>query len=383
MYGITDEDREFINTKLKSQREFLKEHELKTISANLAPDKYIAELRNRVDCLTAQSLDSGLIPIFITITLPSEYHINSKKYVGYTAKDGNKELYRLWKLLLGHRALKDSEYHYVQTKEPHKDGTPHQHCLMFIQSDRLERFENAFKNLMKRNEIKQYKFKKEFISDKYNNAVKSVIAYVLKYIFKTFKSFKDGKIGDVGFWYIKHKIRRVTLSRSHVPLYIFRKINYAKKWQDMIKVTKLYNYGAIITSQHKLMICHLYMDENGDFNDDNLWMRRDWTKKSERIRLKYQKRKDAKREYIPLIIDDEEYLLNLDTNKYSKKIIIPAYMRDYELINYYKYLNYNFDYLDIDLVHYGITKNECIDRGLIFEEKVSLNDYNLDFDEIS
>jgi hypothetical protein len=232
---------------------------------------------------------------------------------------------------------------------------------------------------MKKNEIKQYKFKKEFISEKYNNAVTSVIAYVLKYIFKTFESFKYGKIGDVGYWYIKHKIRRVTLSRSHIPLYLYRKINYQKKYQDLKRVTNIYKDGAIVTSEHKLIIMHIYNDKNGDLQDDYLWVKRDWTKKSERIRLKYKRRKEAKRAYIPLIIDDEEYLLNLDTNKYSKKIIIPAYLSDYELYNYYNYLNYNFDLLDIDLVHYGIVKNECINRGIVFEDKISLNDYNIEF----
>ncbi len=47
-------------------------------------------------------------------------------------------------------------------------------------------------------------------------------------------------------------------------------------------------------------------------------------------------------------------------------------MNDIELINYYKSL----DIETVDLVHFGITQNECIKRGLIDGEIQSLNDFN-------
>ena len=50
-------------------------------------------------------------------------------------------------------------------------------------------------------------------------------------------------------------------------------------------------------------------------------------------------------------------------------------MKDFELINYYNSLNIE----TVDLVHFGITQNECIKRGLIDDTQIqSLNDFNTD-----
>ena len=50
-------------------------------------------------------------------------------------------------------------------------------------------------------------------------------------------------------------------------------------------------------------------------------------------------------------------------------------MKDYELTNYYQSL----DTEEVEsLVHFGITQNECIKRGLIDGKIQSLNDFNTD-----
>ncbi len=85
MYGLTKKNRSDVLDKIEKQKDFLYSHyiELNGEKVQLASffkntfinaDRYIAELQNRVWSLVNYAEDRGLVNVFITLTLPSEYH---------------------------------------------------------------------------------------------------------------------------------------------------------------------------------------------------------------------------------------------------------------------------------------------------------------------
>jgi hypothetical protein len=376
MYGITVDDIREIDEKINKQIKFFSDNGLSAMGANVAPEKYLAELNNRVNALTKQSFEKNLKPVFITITCPSEYHPSSSVYKGYSVREANKKLYSIWNKVIQSRVMRESDYEYIQTKEPHKSGVPHLHAVFFIEEEKLQRFKRIFENEMKRQNIKQYKFKSEFESDKYKRKISAVVAYILKYIFKTFRNSKTGEMSLSAYWYVKHRIRRVTFSRTLVPLRVFRRINYRKEFQDMYKVTKDWFDGRIRETVKRLNIDYLYTDDNLEVQEVGLWIKPDQLIST--IRKRFKVRYHEKFEpIIPIIIDGVKYQYNLVSQKVLKPSVCPALLPDWKLLNYYHSLDPEDE--NITLLHYGITKNECIRRGLISGTICSLNDFNIWF----
>ena len=376
MYGINEADIVEIDAKIEKQKRFLEENNLSAIGANINPEKYLAELNNRVNALTKFAFERNLKPVFITITLPSEYHPSSKRYNGASFQDANRQLYTIWARLLRSRVLCDAQYDYIQTKEPHKSGVPHLHAVFYIEEKYLDRFKRVFENEMKRQNIKRYEFKTEFKSDKYNRKTSAVVAYILKYIFKTFRNSKTGEMSLAAYWYVKHRIRRVTMSRSLVPLRVFRRINYKKEFQDIYKVSKDWFDGRIREGCTRVNIDYLWSDDDRNVYEDSLWIKPDQLLSNLRKRFKVRYRKKSE-PIIPLIIDGVKYYFNTVNQKIlQKNIVFPALLSDWKLLNYYRSLDPDNE--KISLLHYGVTQNECIRRGLVSMPLQNLNDYNLE-----
>ncbi len=375
MYGISNEDIKTIDEKIEKQKRYIEENSLSSYGANVNPARYLAELNNRVNALTKLAFEDDLKPVFITITLPSSFHPSSSKYEGYTINESNKKLYQIWQALINSRVIKSSKYHYIQTKEPHKSGVPHLHAVFFIEDQYLDRFKNVFENEMKRQNIKRYEFKTEFKTDKYNRKISAVVAYILKYIFKTFRNSKTGEMSLVNYWYVKHRIRRVMMSRSLIPLRVFRRINYKKEFQDMYKATKDWFDGRIRETVKRLNIDYLYTDDNYEVQEKGLWIKPNQLISNirKRFNVKYKSHFEP---IIPIVIDGVQKRYNLVSGKVLKSAVFPALLPDWKLLNYYYSLNPDDE--KVSLVHFGITQNECIKRGLIKGEIYSLNDFNLD-----
>ena len=66
------------------------------MNANLSPQRYYAEVSNRVNTLFKLSKELDLVPAFLTITAPSEYHNSSKYYNGSTPRETALYLSELW-----------------------------------------------------------------------------------------------------------------------------------------------------------------------------------------------------------------------------------------------------------------------------------------------
>lgn len=85
------------------------------------------------------------VALFVTITAPSRYHPvlsisgqQNPNWMGESIKDAQQHLVRCWaqyRAALSHREIKP---YGIRVAEPHHDGTPHWHILMFIQRKQLK-----------------------------------------------------------------------------------------------------------------------------------------------------------------------------------------------------------------------------------------------------
>ena len=258
-YGLSKYDLYNVTEKLKRQKDFLdfsfiydRINRTKIplsdifISANHSPHRYYSEIQNRVNTLSTIAKQKGLKAIFMTLTLPSEYHkhkllhrrgikdvlIANPKYNGISAKDAVKELTRMFARLRHDRALKDGltkeNRIYFRVNEPHKDGTPHTHILMFVPVDRVTRIKKAFKHL--------FDERANDIQDDIQNST----SYVMKYINKTLPLSKQEKLSEkdkyLNAWYSHNRVIRFHCSRTLAPLSIYRLVHSR---YSLLALTKL------------------------------------------------------------------------------------------------------------------------------------------------
>lgn len=213
------------------------------ISANHSPHRYYSEIQNRVNTLTKVAEQRGLKPLFMTLTLPSEYHIAkttkkgtliaNPKYDGIEPKEAVKSLTKMFARLRQDRSLKElskEDRVYFRVNEPHKDGTPHTHILMFVPSDRIERVKKAFKRLF------------DIRGNDIQDDIKGSTAYIMKYINKTLPLSKNKKLSTkeeyLNAWYSHNRVTRFNSSRTLAPLSLYRLLHTK---YSMYALTKLIN----------------------------------------------------------------------------------------------------------------------------------------------
>lgn len=262
-YGLSIVDLNIVQKKIKAQKNFLEFSFLYdrinrtriplsdiVISAYHSPERYYSEIQNRVNTLEKIANQRKLKPLFMTLTLPSEYHrykttksgklIENPSYNGTKVKESVKILTKMFAKLRQDRSLKElskEERIYFRVNEPHKDGTPHTHILMFVPSDRIERIKNAYLRLFdnRANDI-------QIITDNINNSV----AYVMKYINKTLPLSKKGTLSEkekyLNAWYSKNRIVRFNSSKTLAPLGLYRLLHNRF---SMFALTKLVNEKSL------------------------------------------------------------------------------------------------------------------------------------------
>lgn len=237
-YGLSAFDLAMVKEKLRKQSNFLEysyvvnnqtgeRFSLKDciVSSNHNPQRYYGEIQNRINTLEREAVNAGLTPVFITMTLPSAFHkmktfkgklIPNPKFNGTTPKEAVKVLTKELAKLRQDRSLKELSKHqrmYYRVNEPHKDGTPHTHILLFIPKDQIDRVEIAFKRLFNQK------------GNKFEKNIRSASSYIMKYINKTLPMSKE-QISEqdqyINAWYVKHRVNRFCSSRSMAPMYLYR-----------------------------------------------------------------------------------------------------------------------------------------------------------------
>ena len=280
-YGISAIDKKDIDTKILNTLNFYKNSYIEingekqisffdfSTSANIQSSRYHAELYNRIKTMREFADELGFdTPIFITLTAPSYLKplkqvklgkskniklVDNPKFCGDLnfVKLARDYIANSWRSFLRQRIFKDikNEFHqnimYLKVFEPHLDGCPHCHIVAFVPSKFKDRFVNLAQNYFKT---------KTDIKSEFDDNGGGVIAYLLKYVLKSFKNGKNGELCDIAYWYIKYEIRRFSTSRTLIPMYLYRKIRHNLEMQDLKQMTNLFRDGFVS--------CDLIADNN-------------------------------------------------------------------------------------------------------------------------
>ncbi|MES9910747.1 MAG: replication endonuclease [Candidatus Thiodiazotropha sp.] len=116
-------------------------------------DKFF-DLLNKIDGIDVLAKERGMVSFFITLTLEEEWHPNPKykkkghSWNGKSPKQAQDELAFRWKKIresLKNSGLLAKEYPNFRVVEPHKDGCPHWHVLVWIKKENLEKLKRPVK----------------------------------------------------------------------------------------------------------------------------------------------------------------------------------------------------------------------------------------------
>lgn len=449
MFGLIEQDLKNIQSKIDNQSNYLDTNffttdsgQIKTLrdvsfSANHSI-RYYAQLSNKIDTISKHALSDGMDSYFLTMTLDGFYRdLHRGDYRRFNAfseqkqkdilkyvPDGEvygevrqkmeakkvlsvKDLYnilnyqtkRFFKSGAFQRLKKaNKKYMYIRTVEPHKDGIPHFHMMLFIPKE----FEDIFKkyfmkcypaprnakvksDLSKREQLKFPNLNDDdMISFQAN--IKDSAAYIMKYILKSFMDVKNQKeIDYIQAWYIKHRITRCVTSQTLIPQWIYQKVAmFENDWFHLsdMKLDKFHhcewshedNYFHFIDNWSGREILYQYGLLQVLWNDRIL--KEYGTVKEKKLKSNiYDKTPTTwtkKDKPIPTFLNDVligHYFKGKNT--FFKDNISPDFKSDYQLLNYYQSL----DIETVNLQHYGYVKNCCIDRGLIQDKKSNLNEY--------
>lgn len=198
--------------------------------------EYLKTIEQKVNALVALAVGQDLKPIFITLTVPSEFHPFKRLSDETIVKNQNfkyqkiddaiieayeklREIYRtFYKRLKNH----SKNIYYIKVVEPHKSLIPHMHILLFVEKEQQLNTKKLFLNIYKEFELKKVDYDEEVLVERINNPV----AYIMKYVLKTinsndefFKRWLDG-------WRKKYKIRACEMSNLPISIEVYKKLYY-------------------------------------------------------------------------------------------------------------------------------------------------------------
>ncbi|EOK5710308.1 replication endonuclease [Vibrio parahaemolyticus] len=222
--------------------------------------------------------------LFITLTLPSEFHPNpsegKKKWDGSSVRDGNEFLKKQMNLL--RKKIKEDGMQFnlengfgMRVAEPQQDGTVHYHIVLFTAKCNINYYEKVFKNYFEREIEVKVGFKKETIytgcliveegldkNRKEVEKISSAASYIMKYCLKSNKledldkKEEFNEIDAVNAWKSANRIRSFSTFG----------IKSAKtKYDDCRKVANYINKTVKLNKYKKFKLINLstrrYLDE--------------------------------------------------------------------------------------------------------------------------
>lgn len=173
--------------------------------------------------------EKGYTTLFLTLTLPSEFHQFSKTTKRYnhkynkenTIENGykllNSSFRDIYKNFRVNREFK--KVYYSKVFEPHKNFTPHLHSILYVKSEFKENLIQHIKNTIKKNKLGK-SFEIEEIKDLSRSS-----SYLLKYIRKNTNVDDSESFRIFNGWKKSHKIRIFTCSiLSGLERFLYRKL---------------------------------------------------------------------------------------------------------------------------------------------------------------
>lgn len=172
------------------------------------------ELMNTIAGIERYASSVGDVGIFITLTTPSKYHPTRQVGKGesktvqlnhgwnetaFTPKDGQRYLCRIWSLM--RTAFKDNDLNVygMRVVEPHHDGTPHWHMMLFCKPGQRE----AINEIMRRYALKEDGHEKGALKQRFESRHLNkggAAGYIAKYIAKNIDGYalEDQLDNDTG-----------------------------------------------------------------------------------------------------------------------------------------------------------------------------------------
>lgn len=338
---------------VESHNEFLKNTKLsdgKTAFDYKKTDKSkLIELYLQAKGLQDIAKEKGYKWLFITLTLDSHFHSNPKfgknSWDGSSVRDGKNWIQAQLRKL--RTKAKDDNKHFslenafgIRVSEPMKDGTPHEHIMIFTKESDHGYYSNLFYQYFGRtvktkvgfSELEALQGCKIVVeesnddSDECERGIASAASYILKYCLKgmslnqlesKFSSFSD--IDAINAWKSANRIRSVALlgiKSTKTKYNDCRKIaNYARKKSAKGKVTSDGVIRALAT----------------------LWSRSDYTSKSINVTFYNFKQSINLRK---AIVDAERLvtLVNVASNKIDGKTDMRRFIKNAYELTYTKHL---------------------------------------------
>lgn len=157
------------------------------------------EIMTRIAGFDAIAQLQGHAAEFYTLTTPSKYHARhhitgklQKNYNGATPADSQKYLVKVFSRIRAKLHRDKIDVYGVRVAEPHHDGTPHWHLLLFCEAHQVQ----ALRNVMKKYALAEdgnedgaskHRFKAEAIDRSKGTAA----GYIAKYISKNIDGFNN------------------------------------------------------------------------------------------------------------------------------------------------------------------------------------------------
>lgn len=283
-YGLTPKNLIHCRSKVKKQEDFLKnntfitslgqEKSLADVSFGANTSKrYYARILNKVDTFVSLNMARDYVPVFLTVTLDGffrdfltgnykrwtdEKKVEYKSHIPNNDRNGHffdliekrtkltpKDLYKIISHQL-HRFTRSStlqkirkngdDYSFIRVTEPHKDGVPHFHILLYVPEQYLSGVYKEFKKFFpapqnhKKINYRDNKRDAALIADDlyetqgFQTKIRSVTGYILKYILKSFRNFiENDEIDYLQAWYIHNRIPRIITTHTLIPQDIYYK----------------------------------------------------------------------------------------------------------------------------------------------------------------
>jgi hypothetical protein len=149
-----------------------------------------AELMTRIRGFEEVASQMGHAGEFYTLTSPSKYHAYSNgkanpKFNNSTPKEANDYFNNNWKLIRSALSKKNIHPYGFRVVEPHHDGTPHWHLMLFMHPDDVQTARSIFSKYALQEDgnergAKEHRFKAISIDPKKGSAA----GYIAKYISK-------------------------------------------------------------------------------------------------------------------------------------------------------------------------------------------------------
>ncbi len=165
------------------------------------------ELMTRIRGFENICNELGYVGEFYTLTAPSKYHATTKagyrntKWKGASPSDTQSYLTGLWARIRAKLHREEIRIFGIRVAEPHHDGTPHWHMLMFMLPEDVERVRLIIRDYAREedhHELRSDKAKKaRFHAEAIDPEKGSATGYVAKYISKNIDGYAlDGETDD-------------------------------------------------------------------------------------------------------------------------------------------------------------------------------------------